>query len=107
MIIISEIGDFSRFDHPKKLMAYLGLVSSEESSGSKRRLGPITKCGNSHARWIRVECAASYNMPPKVSRELSKRQEGLSHDVKALSWKVQTRLSKRWYKLSMRGILYT
>ncbi len=106
MIIISEIGDFTRFDHPKKLMAYLGLVPGEDSSGSKRRQGPITKCGNSHARWILVECAGSYNMPAKVGRELSDRQEGLSQEVKALSWKVQNRLCKRWYRLSMRGVLF-
>jgi len=106
MIITSEIGDFTRFEHPKSLMAYLGLVPGEESSGTTRRQGPITKCGNSHARWILVECAASYNMPPKVGRELSARQEGLSREVKALSWKVQNRLSRRWYRLQMRGVLY-
>jgi len=106
MIIISEIGDFSRFAHPKSLMAYLGLIPGEESSGTTRRMGPITKCGNSHARWILVECAASYNMPPKVGRELAARQENLSRDVKALSWQVQNRLSRRWYRLQMRGVLY-
>jgi len=104
MVIVSEIGDFTRFDHPKKLMAYLGLVPSEESSGDKRRQGSITKCGNSHARWMLVESAGSYRLPPKISKALSKRQEHLSRDVRALSWRVQNRLSKRWYKLSMRGL---
>ena len=104
MVVVSEVGDFARFSHPKKLMAYLGLVPSEESSGGRRQQGPITKCGNSHARWMLVESAGSYRLPPKVSKELSKRQEGLSHEVRALSWRVQNRLSKRWYKLSMRGL---
>ena len=106
MIFISEISDFSRFDHPKRLMAYLGLVPSEESSGNKRRLGPITKCGNSHARWILVECAGSYSMPAKIGRELSARQVGLSREVKALSWKTQNRLCRRWYRLTQRGVIY-
>ena len=104
MIIISEIGDFKRFEHPKKLMAYLGLVPSEESSGGKRRQGSITKCGNGHARWILIECAGHYRMPPKISKGLSVRQEGLSREVLAISWHAQNRLNKRWYKLSLRGI---
>ncbi len=104
MVIISEIGDFRRFKHPKQLMAYLGLVPSEDSSGGKRRQGSITKCGNSHARWILIECAGHYRMPPKISKALSKRQEGLSKEVLAISWHAQNRLNKRWFKLSLRGV---
>lgn len=104
MVMISEIGYFSRFKHPKQLMAYLGLIPREDSSGEKRRMGSITKCGNSHARWMIIECAAHYRMPPKVSKALSKRQEGLSREVKAISWKAQNRLNKRWYILSFRGL---
>ena len=77
MVTVSEIGCFSRFKHPKQLMAYLGLVPSEESSGDKRRMGPITKCGNGHARWMLVESAGCYRLPPKISKALSARQEGL------------------------------
>lgn len=104
MVIISEVGDFKRFAHPKQLMAYLGLVPTEDSSGGHRRQGAITKCGNSHARWMLVESAGSYRLPPKISKELSKRQEGLSREVRALSWHVQNRLSRRWYRLTMRGV---
>jgi transposase len=58
--VIVELGDLSRFDHPRKLMSYLGLVPSEHSSGNKRHLGAITKCGNSRARRLLVEGAHSY-----------------------------------------------
>ena len=104
MVLTSEIGDFTRFDHPKKLMAFLGLVPQEDSSGDRRKQGAITKCGNSHARWMLVECAGHYRMPPKVSKALSKRQEGLGRDVRALSWHAQNRLNKRWHKLSFREV---
>ncbi len=57
MTLISELGDLRRFSNPRKLMAFLGLVPSEESSGGKRRQGAITKCGNGHARWMLIECA--------------------------------------------------
>ena len=106
MVTVSEIGDFTRFEHPKQLMGYLGMVPSESSSGGKRQQGSITKCGNSHARWMLIESAGSYRLPPKVSKELSKRQEGLSREVRALSWKVQNRLSNRWYKLGLRRLHY-
>ena len=76
MVLASEVGDFRRFDHPKKLMAFLGVIPSEDSSGQTRRQGSITKCGNTHARWMLIECAGHYRMPPKVSKALSKRQEG-------------------------------
>lgn len=104
MVVVSEIGDFKRFEHPKKLMAYLGLVPSEDSSGGKRRQGSITKCGNGHARWMLIESAGHYRMPPKISKALSVRQEGLSREVRTISWHAQNRLNKRWYKLSLRGI---
>lgn len=103
MTITSELGDLRRFDHPRKLMAFLGLVPGEESSGSKRRQGAITKCGNSHARWMLVECAQAFRRAPKISRPLGKRQEGQDKKVKNLSWKMQNRLSKRYVKLKARG----
>lgn len=104
MVLTSEIGDFTRFGHPKQLMAFLGVVPNEDSTGQKRRQGPITKCGNTHARWMLIECAGHYRMPPKISKALSKRQEGLSREVRALAWHAQNRLNKRWFKLSMRGL---
>ena len=104
MVLTGEIGDFLRFDHPKKLMAFLGVIPGEDSSGTTRRQGPITRCGNTHARWMLIESAGCYRLPPKVSKGLSKRQEGLSREVRALSWHAQNRLNKRWYKLSMRRL---
>lgn len=104
MIITSELGELTRFSHPRKLMAYLGLVPSEDSSGEKRRQGAITKCGNNHARWILVEVADCYRYDPKISKELSRRQEGLSKAVKDLSWRAQKRLNKRYVRLSMRRL---
>jgi transposase len=104
MIIASELGDITRFDHPRQLMAYLGLVPGEHSSGERRQQGGITKCGNSHARWILIESATHYRLPPRISKELSVRQEGLSRDIKGVSWRAQNRLSKRYHRLKMKGL---
>jgi len=104
MIITSELGDLTRFSHPRKLMAYLGLVPTEDSSGDRRRQGAITKCGNTHARWILVEVAECYRYDPKISRALSYRQEGLSKAVKELSWRAQKRLNQRYVRLAMRRL---
>lgn len=107
MITVSEIGDIHRFAHPRQLMAYLGLVPSESSSGTSRTQGAITKCGNGHLRWIFNECAQHYRLPPKVSRELSLRQEDIPkahrRAVQELSWRCQNRLHERGRKLAARG----
>jgi transposase len=103
MTLISELGDLRRFDHPRKLMAFLGLVPSEASSGGKKRQGAITKCGNSHSRWMLVECAQHFRKPPRISPALTTRQEGQSEDVKALAWRMQNRLYNRYVKLKARG----
>ena len=66
----AEIGDLSRFESPRQLMAYLGLVPSEHSSGEETRRGPITKAGNGHARRVLVEAAWAYRFPARVSRVL-------------------------------------
>ena len=89
--------------HPRQLMGYLGLVPSEASTGTTRRQGGITKAGNGHARWLLIEAANHYRLPPKLSKELSRRQEGLSKEIKDCSWKAQTRLHSRMIKLSARG----
>ena len=103
MVLVSELGGAWRFDHPRQLMAYLGLVPSENTSSEKRRQGGITKAGNSHARWLLIEAAHHYRLSPKVSRELSARQEGLPEEIKACSWKAQTRLHQRMMALLARG----
>jgi len=99
MITVSELGDIHRFAHPRQLMTYLGLVSVEHSSGPKQRLGGISRCGNGHQRWLLTECAEHYLLPPKVSKELSRRQEGQPPEVRALSWKAQNRLHLRFLRL--------
>ena len=102
MTIISELGDLSRFKHPRQLMAYLGVVPGEDSTGDRRRQGAITKCGNGHARWMLVECASHYQYEAKVSETLSRRQAGQSHEVRSISWRAQNRLCYRFRSLSAR-----
>jgi transposase len=99
MITVSELGDIHRFAHPRQLMTYLGLVSVEHSSGPKQHLGGISRCGNGHARWLLTECAEHYLLPPKVSKELSRRQEGQPPQVREISWKAQSRLHLRFTRL--------
>ncbi len=103
MITISELGNLTRFKHPRQLMGFLGLVPSEDTTGTRRRQGGITKCGNSHARWLLIESAQAYRSSPKVSAGLSKRQDGQSQKVKELSWRAQNRLSGRYRRLKLRG----
>ena len=101
--ILAEIGDLGRFANPDQLMAYLGLVPSEHSSGEKTKRGAITKTGNSHARKVLIEAAWAYRMQPRVSRLLLKRQQGLSDQVRQISWKAQLRLCTRFRRMVARG----
>ncbi len=102
MVLATEVGDFRRFERPGRLMAYLGLVPSEHSSGSNRRQGSITKAGNSRARHVLVQAAWSYRHPPRRSRVLSRRQEGQPAEVIAHSWKAQHRLHKVFGRIAHR-----
>ena len=104
MIVVSELGAVDRFTHPRQVMAYLGLVPSEKSSSDRRRQGAITKCGNAHARWLLVECAQHYAAPPKVSKELSRRQQNQPRVVRLISWKAQNRLHQRYRRLMARRL---
>jgi transposase len=104
MITVSELGDIHRFVHPRALMTYLGLVSTEHSSGPRQHLGAISRCGNGHARWLLTECAEHYALPPKVSKELARRQEGQPAHIRALSWKAQNRLHLRFNRLLARRL---
>ena len=101
--VVAEIGDMKRFPNPKQLMAYLGLIPSEHSSGKKVRRGSITKTGNSHVRRVLVEAGWSYRMPARKSIVLLKRQQGLPKSVCDISWKAQTRLCARYRRLIARG----
>ena len=82
---VAELGDLNRFDHPRHLMAYLGLVPSEHSSGESTKRGGITKTGNGHARRMLVEAAWSYRLPARVSRCLRDRQQSLPQEIRDIS----------------------
>jgi len=101
--VVAEVGDLSRFNNPKELMAYLGLVPSEHSSGAAVRRGHITKTGNGHARRVLVEAAWAYRLRARVTRPLLKRQEGLPESIRQLAWKAQLRLCARYRRLLARG----
>jgi transposase len=101
--IVAEVGPLSRFPHPRQLMAYAGLVPSEHSSGGKTTHGPITKTGNAHLRRVLVEAAWGYRHRPGVWGVLRRRQDGASEQIKAISWKAQLRLHRRYLRLQARG----
>jgi transposase len=100
---VAELGDLTRFDTPRQLMKFLGLIPSEYSSGERRRQGSITKAGNTHARRALVEGAWAYRYPAKVSRHLQLRLENQPKAVQDISWKAQVRLCKRYRRLIARG----
>jgi transposase len=101
--VVAEVGDFARFGNPRQLMAYLGLVPSEHSSGARLRHGGITKTGNAHARRALIEGSWTYRMPARVSRKLYDRLEGLPPEVCDIAWKAQVRLCRRWRRLVALG----
>ena len=104
-VLVAELGDVRRFAHPRHLMAFLGLVPREHTSGDTRKLGSITKAGNAHARWILVEVVQHAFLPPKVSAPLSVRQQDQPAAYRELAWKVQTRLYQRSRHLLGRGVM--
>jgi transposase len=101
--LVAELGDITRFANPRQLMAYLGLVPSEHSSGGTRRQGGITKAGNGAARRMLIEAAWSYRFPARISREQLLRQEGLAKPIRHTAWKAQERLCRRYRKLARAG----
>jgi transposase len=101
--LITELGDLSRFADPRQLMAYLGLVPSEHSSGASVRRGGITKAGNGAARRLLIEAAWSYRFPARISRELLLRQEHQPKPIRDIAWKGQVRLCARYRKLARTG----
>lgn len=101
--VVAEVGDFSRFDNPRQLMAYLGLTPSEHSSGASVRRGGITKAGSSLARRALVEGAWSYRMQARVSRKLHDRIEALPQAVRDIAWKGQLRMCQRYRRLMAAG----
>lgn len=101
--LVAELGDFHRFDHPRQLMGYLGLVPSEHTTGGDRQQGGITKMGNGPARRALVEAAWQYRTPARLSPPLSKRQEGLSKAITDIAWEAQRRLHHRYTHLTRTG----
>jgi len=101
--VVAELGTLSRFDNPRQLMGYSGLVSSEHSSGNRIRRGSITKTGNAHLRRVIIESAWAYQHRPWVGGALLKRQQGLQQDIKDIAWKAQWRLHTRYKKLAAAG----
>lgn len=106
-VFLAEIGDLSRFQSPCELMGYLGLVPSEDSTGDTIRRGPITKAGNRRARRTLVECAWSYQHPPRVSKDKQEKVAAAPRAVREIAWKAQCRLNSRYRKLIRRGKLKT
>jgi transposase len=100
---LAEIGDLSRFQTPRELMAYLGLVPSENSTGDTVRHGPITKAGNRRARRTLVECSWSYQHPPRVGKEKLAKVAAAPPTVREIAWKAQCRLSARYRALMKKG----
>ena len=101
--LVAELGDITRFDNPRQLMAYLGLVPPEHSSGGKRRQGGLTKAGNGAARRTLIEAAWCYRFPARISREQLLRQENLVKPIRDTAWKAQERLCRRYRKLTQAG----
>ena len=103
VVLAAEIGDFRRFANPRQLMAWLGLVPSEHSSGAKVERGGITKAGNGRARRVLVEGAWSYRFPARVTSPIQARLEGVPEEVRATAWKAQLRLCARYRRLVAAG----
>lgn len=101
--IVAELHDFRRFDSPRRLMAYLGLVPSERSTGERERKGPITKTGNRHVRRLLIEAAWHHRYKPRVTGPLLKRREGQPVRILALADRAQERLYGRYLRMSARG----
>lgn len=103
--LVAELQDFLRFENPRKLMAYVGLVPGEHSSGPKRRQGSITKAGNSAARRMLVEVAWHYQHSPRVSPIIATRQDQLPQAVTDIAWAAQLRLSAKFKRLLARRVM--
>ena len=102
---MAEVGELSRFERPRQLMAYSGAVPSEHSTGGpgKARRGAITKTGNAHLRRVVVEAAWAYRHKPGVYGKLKKRQESQREEIKTIAWKAQLRLCARYRRLTAKG----
>jgi transposase len=98
--LVAELGDLERFEKAGQLMGYLGLVPSENTTGDDRQQGGITKMGNGLARRVLIEAAWHYQRPPRLSRGVLARQEGLPKAVTEAAWAAQSRLHHRYKHLT-------
>jgi len=105
MTILAELGDITRFESPSQLMKFLGLVPSENSSGSKTCRGGITRAGNSHVRRVLIESSWCYRFPARKTAYLQRYAEKCSTEVQDIAWKTQKRLCSRYQHLMQRGKL--
>jgi transposase len=103
VIFVAEIGDVRRFDNPRQLMSFLGLVPSERSTGEVVRRAGLTLAGNRRARRVLIEGAWTYRYPARVSETLRTRLEGLPKAVRDIAWKGQVRLCARYRRLVAAG----
>lgn len=103
--VVAEIGDLRRFASAPQLMAYLGLVPSEHSSGASKSRGGITKTGNSHVRRVLVEAAWTYRHPARKTAVLQRRAERTPEAVQEIAWNAQKRLCGRYKRMEARGKL--
>ena len=99
MTVLAELHDIRRFPSPRPLMAYLGLVPSESSSGERQHRGSITRAGNRHVRRILVEAAWHYRHKPRVGVQLARRRAGQPPAVVALADRAQRRLCRRYRRM--------
>jgi transposase len=102
--VAAEIGRASRFQRPRQLMGYAGIVPREASSGERTHRGSITRTGNAHLRRVVVEAAWSYRFRPALRDQLSARQVGLTAEIRDIAWKAQERLHTRYRRLLGRGV---
>ena len=102
MVLATELVDWRRFASPRQLMAYLGFVPRENSSGPRERRGSITKAGNAHCRHVLVQAAWAYRLHPKIGPALTVRQRGQSPSVILHAWKAQQRLYTMYHRISLR-----
>jgi transposase len=103
MILVAEIVDFQRFRSPRELMAYLGLVPSEYSSGDRQRRSALTKAGNSHARRVLVEAAWHYRHRPTAGGAVARRSHDQPPAIIGQAWRAQQRLHRRYRHLVGHG----
>jgi len=100
---VTEVGEVSRFESPRQLMGYLGLVPGERSTGETIRRGGITKAGNGRVRHMLVESAWTYRHPPRIGKTKLYRLERAPPKVREIAWRAQNRLTARYRKLAARG----